>query len=506
MNNKTRILVVILIIIVILCGGIIAYKFYRDKSQNVASNDEEPQNTVEEPPLEVEIKTVQTFKGDERPIAVMIDNHKAALPQGGLNNAYMVYEIIVEGGESRLMALFKGQNLEKIGPVRSSRHYFLDYALENDAIYVHYGWSPQAQYDISNLGVNNINGISESESSFWRVKDKRAPHNVATSTAKILSIAERKGYKTTSTKESVLKYVKFVKGTTDNGYPIIHVYVENPIEYKFNLKKLDTEGNLLSGTEFEVTSSNSGKHYLNGNNQMTFIEEDLEPGMIVSYQITEKNTVENSAYENVFNKALTMVLKVNEDGTLKELMSFVEGNSSNGGHTQVPLKNLDFLEYGISDPDSEGIQTVYFTFENPTTVDVELLKKQTGKNGAPISNTEFTIISSFSGTYREFTDQSGKIGFSEKKIPAGKYSYGENQYTLSSGSKIQVSISQSQTGTSYLTFQNRTSNSSLRFTNTKVTNGWKGTVVLGNISSAVYSFGIENASSVTITYTGSYSL
>lgn len=92
------------------------------------------------------------------------------------------------------------------------------------------------------------------------------------------------------------------------------------------------------------------------------------------------------------------------------------------------------------------------------------------------------------------------------EIPAGKYSYGENQYTLSSGSKIQVSISQSQTGTSYLTFQNRTSNSSLRFTNTKVTNGWKGTVVLGNISSAVYSFGIENASSVTITYTGSYSL
>ena len=235
MNNKTRILVVILIIIVILCGGIIAYKFYRDKSQNVASNDEEPQNTVEEPPLEVEIKTVQTFKGDERPIAVMIDNHKAALPQGGLNNAY--YEIIVEGGESRLMALFKGQNLEKIGPVRSSRHYFLDYALENDAIYVHYGWSPQAQYDISNLGVNNINGISESESSFWRVKDKRAPHNVATSTAKILSIAERKGYKTTSTKESVLKYVtdevELTDGQSAEKITIPYSY-SNDVEYTYD--------------------------------------------------------------------------------------------------------------------------------------------------------------------------------------------------------------------------------------------------------------------------------
>ena len=90
------------------------------------------------------------------------------------------------------------------------------------------------------------------------------------------------------------------------------------------------------------------------------------------------------------------------------------------------------------------------------------------------------------------------------EIPAGKYSYGENQYTLSSGSKIQVSISQSQTGTSYLTFQNRTSNSSLRFTNTKVTNGWKGTVVLGNKSTAVNSFAKENASTVTITNTPTY--
>ena len=105
------------------------------------------------------------------------------------------------------MALFKGQNLDKIGPVRSSRHYFLDYALENDAIYVHHGWSPQAQSDISTLGVNNINGIQESSASFWRVKDKSAPHNLFTSTDSILKIAERKGYSKTSDKKSVLNYV-----------------------------------------------------------------------------------------------------------------------------------------------------------------------------------------------------------------------------------------------------------------------------------------------------------
>ena len=57
------------------------------------------------------------------------------------------------------------------------------------------------------MKVNNINGISESSSSFWRTKDKSAPHNVATSTQKILEIAKRKDYATTSTKKSVLNYV-----------------------------------------------------------------------------------------------------------------------------------------------------------------------------------------------------------------------------------------------------------------------------------------------------------
>lgn len=210
MGKGVKILIIILAIIIILAGGIIAYKILSEKDRVIdLGTDSGTETNVEEDNgvLEVPIKTVQTYKGDERPIAVMIDNNKSALPQGGLSKAYMVYEIIVEGGESRLMALFKGEDLEKIGPVRSARHYFLDYALENDAIYVHFGWSPQAESDIPTLGVNNINGISESSTSFWRVKDKSSPHNVATSTAEILKIAEQKGYKTTSSKESVLNYV-----------------------------------------------------------------------------------------------------------------------------------------------------------------------------------------------------------------------------------------------------------------------------------------------------------
>lgn len=208
MGKGTKILIIILVVIILLAGGIFAYKIFTENN-NIIDLGTDIENKEEDTPgvIEVPLKTVQIYKGEDRPIAVMIDNHKGALPQGGLNDAYMVYEIIVEGGESRLMALFKGQDLEKIGPVRSARHYFLDYALENDAIYVHFGWSPQAESDISSLGVNNINGIQISDGYFWRVKDKSAPHNVAISTEKILELAKQKNYRTTSTKESVLNYV-----------------------------------------------------------------------------------------------------------------------------------------------------------------------------------------------------------------------------------------------------------------------------------------------------------
>lgn len=204
-NRKTMILLVILAVLVIIAGGLLIYKIVTKERIEPTINVDT--NVEEKGPLVVQQKQVQIFSGTDRPIAVMIDNHSGAWPQANLDKAYIVYEIVVEGGETRLMALFKGQDLEKIGPVRSSRHYFLDYALENDAIYVHHGWSPQAQSDIATLGVNNINGIQESSSDFWRVNDKSAPHNLFTSTESILKIAKRKGYETTSTKESILNYV-----------------------------------------------------------------------------------------------------------------------------------------------------------------------------------------------------------------------------------------------------------------------------------------------------------
>lgn len=212
-SKSTKILIAIVVILVIATGVLFAVKIIREKSNGSdevislgteilgkGKKEEDKQGNKEE-------KSLNTFNGTDRPIAVMIDNHKDAMPQAGLNDAYIVYEMIVEGGETRLMALFKGKELEKIGPIRSSRHYFLDYALENDAIYVHYGWSPQAERDITKLGVNNVNGLVQSSKDFWRVKDKSAPHNAVSATKNILSIAKAKGYSLESNKKSVLNYV-----------------------------------------------------------------------------------------------------------------------------------------------------------------------------------------------------------------------------------------------------------------------------------------------------------
>ena len=202
-KGGVKILIAILVILIIAAGVILACKIMKDKNNETTAVSEENKVLT----AAIEEKQVQIFKGNDRPIAVMIDNHKDAWPQAGLQDAYMVYEIVVEGGETRLMALFKGVNVDKIGPVRSARHYFLDYAMENDAIYVHFGQSPQAESDIKKYDIDDINGISEDGTTFWRVSDKAAPHNAVTSTEKLLKSAESKKYKTTSTETSVLNYV-----------------------------------------------------------------------------------------------------------------------------------------------------------------------------------------------------------------------------------------------------------------------------------------------------------
>ena len=120
MKKKILILIIIVLILAaILCAYLyINYGFISEKLESKVLKEN----------LEIEQPKIKTFSGDDRPIAVMIDNNTNAWPQASVNEAYIIYEIIVEGGETRLMALFNGSDADSIGPIRSSRHYFLDYA------------------------------------------------------------------------------------------------------------------------------------------------------------------------------------------------------------------------------------------------------------------------------------------------------------------------------------------------------------------------------------------
>ena len=193
-----------LFILVVIIGVIVYFVFFNKKEV-----EEEEPGVVENPtPVEEKKLQILDLESDSRPIAVMINNHKTAQPlQTGLNDAYLVYEIVVEGGITRMLAVFKDADTEIIGTVRSSRHYFLDYAQENDAVYVHYGWSPQAKEDIYNLGINNINGMVDG-APFWRDTSLDVPteHTVYTSIEDLEQSIENKRYRITSEEDTLLKY------------------------------------------------------------------------------------------------------------------------------------------------------------------------------------------------------------------------------------------------------------------------------------------------------------
>lgn len=184
MKNKIKVIISAMMVLFLLAGC---------GNKNAVTTSPAPTPTEE-----AKIENFYTKYKDmkTRPVAVMVDNDNGdARPHAGIEDAYLIYEVTVEGAATRLMALFADTETKKIGPVRSSRHYFLDFALEHDAIYTHFGWSPKAQNDIPALGVNNINGLFDN--AFWREeKYKGDYHSAFTSIEKIDAQIENKKYRT----------------------------------------------------------------------------------------------------------------------------------------------------------------------------------------------------------------------------------------------------------------------------------------------------------------------
>lgn len=121
------------------------------------------------------------------PVAVMIDNHPDAWPVAGLSKSQLVYNTLVEGGSTRLMAVFASDDeIEKIGPVRSARPYYLTWAKGLDALYGHSGGSTEALEKIQEYKIidwEEITGYGPLY--FQRDYSKFSPHNLFTSNQKI---------------------------------------------------------------------------------------------------------------------------------------------------------------------------------------------------------------------------------------------------------------------------------------------------------------------------------
>jgi hypothetical protein len=129
----------------------------------------------------------------QRPVTgIMIENSTDARPQSGLQDAGVVFEAIAEGGITRFIAMFQDSQPQYVGPVRSLRPYYIDFAASFDASIAHIGGSPAALAQIRGGGKDLDQFFNAG--SYWRQPSRRTPHNVYTSFERLDALNKAKGY------------------------------------------------------------------------------------------------------------------------------------------------------------------------------------------------------------------------------------------------------------------------------------------------------------------------
>jgi len=140
-------------------------------------------------------------QNNARPVAVLINNLAPARPQSGLSEADVIWEVLAEGGITRLIAIFQSTSATDldIGPVRSNRPYFIGIADTYDAIIAHAGASNDAYAILQKQGKPYLDEISNAGSYYWRSSERKAPHNLYTNLSKLREGASQKKYREDAT-------------------------------------------------------------------------------------------------------------------------------------------------------------------------------------------------------------------------------------------------------------------------------------------------------------------
>jgi len=194
-THKRLAVVIMALLIALVAGGVYAYAAY---SSNVARTDprssggNQPALKMVASPL-TGVEVAENLA--ERPVTgVMIENSPEARPQSGLRDGGVVFEAIAEGGITRFLVLYQEAQPKLIGPVRSLRPYYFDWAFGFDASVAHVGGSQEAlQLARNTSGFRDLDQFFNSQY-FFRSTDRYAPHNVYTRMKLLDQASKAKGY------------------------------------------------------------------------------------------------------------------------------------------------------------------------------------------------------------------------------------------------------------------------------------------------------------------------
>ncbi len=179
------------------------------------------------------------IKHQKLPVAIIIDNFSSAWPLDGLSDALVVYEAPVEADITRLLAIFNQDFWpKKIGPVRSARPYFADWATEYYGLFIHAGGSPQVLNNIANglYDFYDLNEVSGDGIYFWRDSQRLGPHNLYILPESIEQAIEKKNW-SPNVNDNFLEWEikeNFVFLENEISSSIIKIGYQEPVIWQFD--------------------------------------------------------------------------------------------------------------------------------------------------------------------------------------------------------------------------------------------------------------------------------